>query len=285
MLKIENKTTKKLRIALIVLFLAIVLANSFPFFQGTIYFGNANVKDSVYVFDWKSNNEETGKEEVYNYAYYVNKEEADAETGKVSVYVDEEAWEEIKAEPLKLYYWGGEKKGDAECVSTGETVKKSFEDLRSGEERTYYVCEANVPSDTMYFQFHAGDRYFNGNELKYYTAFDLFLEVTTIIDNPQEQSALSTVAWSSAIFFVIPVIGFFFAALDKARNLKNIAGLLCSISGVIAIVFIVGPSYLSIGSLGALLLYLVTFIVSMFGIFARYLVIPEKENNEEKNKA
>lgn len=283
MLKIENKTTKKLRVALIVLFLVIVVANSFPFFQGTIYFGKANVKNSVYVFDWKSTNEETGKEEVYDYAYYVNKKDETVETGKINVYIDEEVFGDIKDESLNVYYWGGEKKGDAECIATGETVKKSFEDLRNGEERIYYEYEATIPSDTTCFQFHAGERYFNGNELDYYTAIDLFLEVTTIIeDNPQEQSALSTVAWSAALFFVIPLIGFFFAALDKARNLKNVAGILCSIAGVMAIVFIVGPSYLSIGSLGALLLYLVTFLVSMFGIFARYIVTPEKENTEDK---
>lgn len=284
MLKIINKTTKRLRIALIVLFLAIVFANSFPFFQGTVYFGNAGVKDSVYVFDWKYTNEETGEEEIYDYAYYADKEDPTAKTGKIKVYIDEDVYSEIKAEPLNISYWGGEEKGNAECVSTEETVKQAFVDLRNGEERTYYVYEAEIPADTECFQFHAGDRYFNGNTLKYYTAIDLFLEVTTTIENAQEQSALQAVTWSSALFFVIPVIGFFFAALDKARNLKNIAGILCSIAGVVAIVFIVGPSYLSIGSLAALLLYLATFVISMFGIFARYLVDSDKEKTEEKKE-
>ncbi len=282
MLKIENKTTKKLRIALIVLFLAILIANSFPFFQGTVYFGDANIKDSVYIFDWKTTNEETGKEEVYDYAYYVNKTDPTAKTSKINVYIDDEIRDELADEILYLYCWGGEDNANAACTLAGGTVKKSFDDLRNGEERTYWEYEALIPSDTKCFQFHAGDRYFNGNTLKYYTAIDLFLEVTTIIDDPQQQGALSTVAWSSAIFFVIPIVGFFFAALDKSRNLKNIAGIVCSIAGVMAIVFIVGPSYLSIGSLGALLLYLATFLVSIFGVFARYLVNSDKENTDAK---
>lgn len=287
MLKIQNKTTKRLRIALIILFLVILFANSFPFFQGTVYFGNTAVKDSVYVFDWKATDEETGKEKVYDYAYYADKEDPTAETSKIKVYIDEELQNEFEANPetLNIYYWGGENRGDAECITTEKTVKKSFEDLRNGEERTYYEYDALIPKDAEYFQFHAGDRYFNGNLLKYYTATDLFLEVTTITDNPQEQGALSTVALSSAIFFVIPIIGFLFAAFDKARNFKNIAGILCSILGVFAIVYIVGPEYLSIGSLAALLFYLAAFLVSMFGIFARYLVSPEKENTEDNKES
>lgn len=156
MLRIENKTTKKLRIALIVLFLLILLANSLPFFQGLQSDG-------------------------------------------------------------KLYY---------------------------------------------------------------YTATDMFLHVTSTVENPDDQSALMTVAWASALFFILPVIGFFFAALDKDRNLKNIAGVICSIAGVMAIIYIVGPEFLSLGSMIALLLYLATFLVSVFGMLARYLITQETENKK-----
>lgn len=117
-------------------------------------------------------------------------------------------------------------------------------------------------------------------KLFYYTAIDLFLEVTTVVEDASAQSALATVAWSSAIFFVLPIVGFFFAILDKERNLKNVAGILCSILGVMAIVFIVGPAFLSIGSLFALLMYLATFLISVFGIFARYVVNNQPQQNK-----
>lgn len=108
--------------------------------------------------------------------------------------------------------------------------------------------------------------------LYYYTATDMFLNVTSVVDNPGDQSALMTVAWASALFYVIPVVGFFFAVLDRDRNLKNVAGVICSIAGVLAIIYIVGPEFLSIGSLAALLMYIATFLISVYGMLARYLI-------------
>ncbi len=119
------------------------------------------------------------------------------------------------------------------------------------------------------FPFYQGLQ--SDGKLFYYTATDMFLEVTTITENAEDQGALNAIAWSAALFYVIPTVGFFFALLDKERNLKNIAGILCSIAGAVCVTFIVGP-YLSLGSLCALLMYLVTFLLSMFGIFARYIV-------------
>ncbi|MDD5795899.1 MAG: hypothetical protein PUD24_03055 [Oscillospiraceae bacterium] len=117
-------------------------------------------------------------------------------------------------------------------------------------------------------------------KLCYYTAIDMFLEVTSIVENQAQQNALMAVSWSSIVFFIFPIVGFFFAILDKERNLKNVAGIICSIAGVMAIVYIVGPEFLSIGSLIALLLYFATFLVSVFGMLARYLV--NNDESEEK---
>ncbi len=122
------------------------------------------------------------------------------------------------------------------------------------------------------FPFFQGQQ--SDGRLYYYTATDLFLEVTTITENPVDQGPLTAVAWSSALFFVIPIAGFLFAAFDRERNIKNVAGIILSAMGALAITFIVGP-YMSLGSLAAIILYFATFLISVFGIFARYIVQEE----------
>ena len=37
------------------------------------------------------------------------------------------------------------------------------------------------------------------------------------------------------IFFIIPIAGFFFCALDKERNMKNIVSIICCLLGVLSI--------------------------------------------------
>ena len=38
------------------------------------------------------------------------------------------------------------------------------------------------------------------------------------------------------IFFIIPIAGFFFCALDKERNMKNIVSIICCLLGVLSII-------------------------------------------------
>lgn len=80
------------------------------------------------------------------------------------------------------------------------------------------------------------------------------------------------------IFLIIPVIGFFFCLFDKYRNLKNIVSMLCCLAGVVSILFIVGY-LLSIGSLIALLLYIVICFITTMSMFAR---ITSDENTQKK---
>ena len=41
------------------------------------------------------------------------------------------------------------------------------------------------------------------------------------------------------IFFIIPIAGFFFCALDKKRNMKNIVSIICCLLGVLSILTMV----------------------------------------------
>ena len=84
---------------------------------------------------------------------------------------------------------------------------------------------------------------------------------------------------------VIPIIGFFFCAFDKERNLKNIVSLLLALGGVVTILFLVPISFMSLGSVLALLVYLLISFLSTISIFARYTVSKEeleKEKQQEK---
>lgn len=119
------------------------------------------------------------------------------------------------------------------------------------------------------------------NELQYFTPVDMILFITAYTDDAtmtESVRALQTAGASYLTFFIIPIIGFLFAAFDKERNLKNVVGIICSISGVLAIIYLVGPQFLCIGSLIVLFLYLVTFMLSIYGMFARYLKVSDKDN-------
>lgn len=82
------------------------------------------------------------------------------------------------------------------------------------------------------------------------------------------------------IFPIIPIVGFFFCALDKERNMKNIVSLLCCLLGVLAILFIVTPSHIALGSLLAMLLYILIAFVSSFSLMARIAESPKKDEQE-----
>ena len=82
-------------------------------------------------------------------------------------------------------------------------------------------------------------------------------------------SAVATMLPMNFIFVIVPIIGFFFCALDKERNMKNIASLICCLVGVISILTIVTINLLSLGSLIALLLYILISFLSSFSMLAR----------------
>ena len=48
------------------------------------------------------------------------------------------------------------------------------------------------------------------------------------------------------IFFIIPIAGFFFCALDKKRNMKNIVSIICCLLGVLSIITMVSLSLIHI---------------------------------------
>lgn len=77
---------------------------------------------------------------------------------------------------------------------------------------------------------------------------------------------------------VIPTVGFFFCALDKERNVKNIVSILCCIAGVY-LVLAVSKDAISLGAVIALLLYILIMILTSMAMVMRL-----SKEDEEKDK-
>lgn len=123
-----------------------------------------------------------------------------------------------------------------------------------------------------YFQYSTPDHILHS-----YSVFDVMsLWGSNVFGSAQSISA-AHFSLFVPVLVIIPVVGFFFCALDKQRNLKNIASLICCLLGVISILTMVSYT-ISLGSTLALLLYLLICFLTTISIFARYSKSPDEEN-------
>ena len=106
-----------------------------------------------------------------------------------------------------------------------------------------------------------------------YTVLDIISFIGANTGNADKDSMLNTLGLCYTLFLIIPVIAVGFQIFDREYNLKNIAGLLCSAIGITLIIYFVGPQYICIGSVVALIVYLITFFMSFMGMIARCLKI------------
>ena len=103
----------------------------------------------------------------------------------------------------------------------------------------------------------------------YATVFDMFGYLGGKFPESAQSEAFSSVLPLFFVFLVIPIVGFFFCALDKERNLKNIVSIICCLLGVFSILTIVSINFISYGSLLALLFYLLISFITAFAMMAR----------------
>lgn len=102
------------------------------------------------------------------------------------------------------------------------------------------------------------------DEILYRTIFDIIGYIGGNFPEAAQTQAFSSVLPLFLVFPIIPIIGFFFCALDKERNLKNIVSIICSVLGVLFILTMVSLNLLTYFSVFALLIYiLIDFITSM----------------------
>ena len=126
-------------------------------------------------------------------------------------------------------------------------------------------------------------QYIDGNRLYSYSVFEMLAALGTgnTVGLPDSEfAAASVILPLNFIFVIIPVVGFFFCALDKQSNMKNIVSIFCCLFGVLSIMMIVTVNFLSLGSLISLLLYLLISFLSALSIFARMVKPTEEEKKQ-----
>lgn len=109
------------------------------------------------------------------------------------------------------------------------------------------------------------------------SVFDMLSYLGASFPDAALGKSLTQAALFMIILLIIPIVGFFFCALDKERNLKNVVSLLCCLLGVISILFVVTGSTISLGSMLGLLLYLLICFLTTISIFARYTKSPDEQ--------
>ncbi len=134
-----------------------------------------------------------------------------------------------------------------------------------------YIIEI-VLCSMPYFQYISDD-----NVIHSYSVFDIMSLWGTFVFDSADGKAAAQFSLFVPILIIIPVVGFFFCALDKERNLKNIASILCCLLGVLSILFIVS-NMISLGSMIGLLLYLLICFLTTISIFARYTSDADKNS-------
>ncbi len=103
----------------------------------------------------------------------------------------------------------------------------------------------------------------------YKTVFDMISYLGGDFPDVVGGAALQSAIPYFFIFPIIPTVGFFFCALDKERNLKNIASLICCLGGVLSILLIISLPLISLGSMLSLLLYILTSFITTIAMMAR----------------
>lgn len=121
----------------------------------------------------------------------------------------------------------------------------------------------------------------NGSIMEF-TVFDMLGYIGGNIPNSLAGNAMKQYILFMPIFIIIPIIGFFFCALDKQRNMKNIVSMLCCLGGVVSILLIISISFLDTGSLFALLFYVLMCFLTSLSMMAR--ITDNTKNDKDKDK-
>ena len=112
-----------------------------------------------------------------------------------------------------------------------------------------------------------------------FNMFIILFNVTSPLD-----SSVVAISVICVALILIPIIGFFFCAFDKQRNLKNIVSVICCFAGVFLIAMLLGNEnvkFMSIGAVLAILLYIIIMFITSIAMVMR-LSKDEEEPAAEK---
>ncbi len=103
----------------------------------------------------------------------------------------------------------------------------------------------------------------------YKTLLDIFgMFGNTFSDSEGGAKLVATIPFL-LILAVIPIVGFFFCALDKERNLKNIVSIFCCLFGVFAIITFIPMNMMDFGAVFSLINYLIISFITSVAMMAR----------------
>lgn len=114
----------------------------------------------------------------------------------------------------------------------------------------------------------------------YLSVFGMLSYLGGTFPNVEGSQAFRTYVPFYFIFIIIPLVGFFFCALDKERNMKNIVSIICCLLGVVSILLIVTLNLICLGATIALLLYVLTSFITTIAMMARIADDPKKEEKK-----
>ena len=116
-----------------------------------------------------------------------------------------------------------------------------------------------------------------------YTAVDFVQLIGSSDSSGNTISSLTTIGFCYLCFLIIPIIAVAFQIFDFYYNIKNIAGFICSLLGVLAVITFVGKN-IFIGAVITIIIYLFTAFMSVMGIMARYQIKEETVIKKKKRE-
>lgn len=104
-----------------------------------------------------------------------------------------------------------------------------------------------------------------------YTVESVFSLLWMIITRADSTDAIGGFAKYIPLFFLvlIPVTGFFICALDKERNIKNVASIVFCLVSIMFILMMVPMGGMSLGAVLSILLYIITSFITTVAMLAR----------------
>ena len=114
-------------------------------------------------------------------------------------------------------------------------------------------------------------RFIYDGRLYSYTVLDMIYMIFKHNASGDLMSRLGVSVMAFSLFLILPVIALGFQLFDFNYNLKNVVGIIVSITGVFLVLNFVGLSSLGGGSVLTLIIYIFTAFMSVMGMLARYV--------------
>ena len=101
------------------------------------------------------------------------------------------------------------------------------------------------------------------------TLFDMFGYMFSSYSDEAVASAFKVAIPFFLLLLINPIVGFFFCAIDKERNLKNIVSVVCCLLGVFSTLTFIPINMLGFGAILSLIFYIFISFITTIAMMAR----------------